>query len=629
MDDKELGEKKEELFKPYVIKCEDITRELKNASKVHKTGIHQIDFDIISFVTYIKTNEHQTSTSDWTEVDGEILKKFKDEKFLVLNDLDIKQIYEVRIRPARGEDLKIDVVMTANKIFTRVSAIVKPTSELEYSPEIYSKLIENLNKKKVKLGLIVGIFDDNMRNDLKDLVLKLKENVHLKEDFKIRLCECVDPIQPINDKLIHHYKNKNEKVDEHGRVDYSNRDFLFTVVQAEIIMEYIKPKSGRGGRNCKGKFISIEDPTTEHLEETKFNISDKIEKKEDDNSIIWISKANGYVDYEGGTYDISDKLDVDEVSFKKTGSINAGADTDVKINVKEKDSMKDAIGSGVKVDVSEANIEGSVGDGAEVNGGIIKIGGQTHGNSRITADRAEINIHKGYVKAREVKITRLENGRVEAEIARISEAIGGEVRAKEIYIDTVKSHSIFKASKLIDIKKITGDDNKFIVDPLALSTDAHLIENIKTAISHLKNDVKILEKKYEQKTKDIQGTLRAAEIVKNKIAKSKAEGSKPEVSDIMKLRQYQSMINELKTTKEQVIEKNEKMKNLQVDLDKIQSAIFDARVINNDTWNGFNTIKFILVNPDREIEHTPRGYEREIKLIFDEDANEFKIEAES
>ena len=619
----------EELFTPYVIKCEDIVKEIRNASKVHRVPRNEIDFDIISFVTYIRTTEHQKKESEWTEVDGEILKKFKDEKFLVLSDLDIKQIYEIRIRPINTDELKLDIVITANKIFTRVSAIIKASSNLEYSPELYSKLVENLNKKKIKIGILVGLFDDNMRNNLKDLILKLKEEVDLKEDFRVKICECIDPIKPIDDVLVYHYKNKNEKVDEHGRVDYANRDFLFTVVQAELLMEYIKPKLGRGGRNCKGKFIPVEEPKTEYLDDLKFNITDKMEKKEDDDSIVWISKANGYVDFEGGTYDISDKLDVDEVSFKKTGSINAGEDTDIKINVKEKGDMSDAIGSGVKVTVAEANIEGSVGDGAEVNGGIIKVGGQTHGNSIITADKAEINIHKGFVKAKDVKITRLENGRVEGEIVRISEAIGGEVRAKEIYIDTVKSHSVFKASRLIDIKKIVGDDNKFIVDPLALSTDANLIGNIKTAIGHLKKDIEMLAKKYALKTKDIQTTLKAAEIVKKRIAQSKAEGSKPEIGDIMKLKQYQSMITELKSTKGQVTQKEEKLNKLQSDLDKIQEAIFDARIINNDSWNGFNSIKFELVNPDRVIEHIPRGYEREIRLIYDEDSDDFKIETES
>ena len=138
----------EELFTPYVIKCEDIVKEIRNASKVHRVPRNEIDFDIISFVTYIRTTEHQKQEGEWTEVDGEILKKFKDEKFLVLSDLDVKQIYEIRIRPVNPEECKIDIVITANKIFTRVSAIIKVSSNLEYSPELYSKLVENLNKKK-------------------------------------------------------------------------------------------------------------------------------------------------------------------------------------------------------------------------------------------------------------------------------------------------------------------------------------------------------------------------------------------------------------------------------------------------------------------------------------------------
>jgi len=622
-----MGKKEPQAFKPYVIKCDNVSKELKTAAKSHKLNVSQLDFDILSFTTYIKSDEYQ-GDEEWVEVDKDILKKLKDKDFLIQEDLEIRQVYEVRIKPLEEESKdELDLLITGNKAFTRVSIVIKGTSVLDYSQELFSGLVELFNKKKLRLGLLVGIFDDCMRNDLKDLVLKLKEEMSLKDDFKVRLCECIDPIPSIDDNLIFHYKNKGHKEDEKGRVDHSQRDFLFPVTENELLIEYVKPKEGKAGRNCKGQYVGVEEPTDDHAKDLKFSIDQKtIKRSEDKNAIIYLAMKNGYIDFKNNTFEVAENLDVDEISFKKTGSISAGKETNVKINVKENDSMKDAIGSGVKVDVAEANIEGSVGDGAEIRGGSVKIGGQTHKSSIIDVEQAEINVHKGYVKAKDVKISRLENGKVEAEVVRISEVIGGEVRAKEIYVDTVKSHAFLNASKLISINAITGDDNRFIVDPLALSESADLITNIKQAIENLHKDIEAQEKQFKKFKEELVILSRTAQLLTGRIMQAKEEGRKPEIGDMIRLKEFKAKNSEIKTLQDAITNKKAKLKKFEKDLAKLQEAIFDARIVNTGTWSGFNTIKFRLVNPDREIEYSPRGFEREIFLV--EDGDDFKIESE-
>ena len=49
----------------------------------------------------------------------------------------------------------------------------------------------------------------------------------------------------------------------------------------------------------------------------------------------------GYVSEENGVYDIKEKLEVDAVNLKTTGSIDAGLDNDITINVTESDVMKE------------------------------------------------------------------------------------------------------------------------------------------------------------------------------------------------------------------------------------------------------------------------------------------------
>lgn len=608
-----MGKKEEEIFKPYVIKCENVSKELKKASKQNKVPLSQVDFDILSFSTYIKTTDKQEE-EEWTEADKEIMKKFQNEKFLLLDDLRIMQIYQIRVRPAKPEKDKLDIVLTGNKIFTKVSVIFKNSSQIEYTPELFTYLVDFLNKKKVRFGLLIGIFDETMRSDLKELVSKIKEEKELKEDFKVSLCKCIDPIQPIDDSISHHYKEKVKKEDEHGRVDHSQRDFVYPVSNGEVLIEYTKPKSGRPGRNCKGEHVPVDEPNQKHLDELKFSHTAYIEKIENDESILFIAKKNGYVDVDGSSYDIKEDLEVNEINFKETGSIDAGADSDIKINVKESDSMKDAIGSGVKVNVSEANVEGNVGEGAEIRGGNIKIGGQTHLSSIIDAENVEVNIHKGFAKGKTVKITRLEGGKVEGEVVRVSEAGGGEIRAKEIYIDTLKSHTTLKASRLIHLNKVKGDENKLIIDPLALSNDENLIKNIINSIDRLSSDVEKANKDLAKKSEDAHTMKRAADIVKSRISQAKSSGKKPEIGDVMKIREYNSMIQDLKHLQEQVKEKNDRIEKFKSDLAKIDAAVLDAKIINVESWDGFNNVKFVLVSSNQEIDYSPRGMEKEIYL---------------
>lgn len=622
-----MGKKESEAFKPYVIKCDNISKELKTASKNSKIPLNLLEFDILSFTTYIKSEDYKTD-EEWVEVDKDILKKLSDKEFLIKQDLEIRQVYEVRIRQLEERDKEeLDLMMTANKAFTRVSIVIKGSSKVEYSADLYKDLTASFNKKKLRLGLLIGVFDDCMTNDLKDLVLKLKEEIELREDFKVRLSECIDPIPAVNDNLIFHYKERAHKEDDKGRVDHSQRDFLFPTTENELIIEYVKPKEGRAGRNCKGEYVAVDEPKEEYVKQLTFNINQSnIKKVEDKNSILYLSKKNGFVDFKNSTYDISDNLEVDEVSFKKTGSISAGKETNVKINVKEKDSMKDAIGSGVKVDVAEANIEGSVGEGAEIRGGTVKVGGQTHQSSKIDVEKAEINVHRGYLKAKEVKITRLENGKVEGEIVRISEVMGGEVRAKEIYVDNVKSHAFLNASKLISINHITGDDNRFVVDPLAVAGEGDLISDLKNVIESTTKDITALEKQFEKYKEESLSLSRTAQVLTARIMQAKEQGKKPEIADMIRLKEFKAKNEEVKSLKEQITTKKEKIVKFQADLDKLQAAIFDAKIVNHSGWNGYNTVKFRLVNPDREIDYVPRGFEREIYLVQDGDT--FKIESE-
>lgn len=99
-------------------------------------------------------------------------------------------------------------------------------------------------------------------------------------------------------------------------------------------------------------------------------------------------------------FDIKDELDVNEITFKTTGSVDTGLDTNVTLNVKENDLTKDAVGTGMTVEANEINVEGNVAANAVVKANKVTIGGQTHAKAVIEAKEAKIAVHIGSFEGR-------------------------------------------------------------------------------------------------------------------------------------------------------------------------------------------------------------------------------------
>ena len=108
--------------------------------------------------------------------------------------------------------------------------------------------------------------------------------------------------------------------------------FIQSVKKDELLIEYIKPKEGKAGRNCRGEFMKPEDPLVEN--EPTFNINDTVVKIENDSNIEYKANENGYIVFEENTYFIKTDVDLGEISFKTTGSISTGLDSDVSIKCK-------------------------------------------------------------------------------------------------------------------------------------------------------------------------------------------------------------------------------------------------------------------------------------------------------
>jgi len=612
-------------IKPIVVRTPNVAKELLQASVNYKVPVSTLDFHLLDTQTFAKTAV-EGSSEDWIELSADEMKDLKEDLFLNPK-FELKQTHEIEIfsitEPHPLDTLEMSI--GGNTTLCKIYLTIKAGSVAHYYETFKEDLIHLINKKKLRANLMIGLFDSVMLPNIGDLLAKVRIQGSFTFDTQERylIAQGYEPVETVNDKLILHYEAKRQNQDEHGRIDYSKRGYVMSAVENELLIEYIKPKKGENGRNCRGEFITPKEPIIKH--EPTFTVGEKIAVIDNPSNVEYRAKAGGYVTFEGGMYDIRTEVEVTEISFKTTGSIDTQLDADVSINVKEKDVLKDAIGMGMEVTVNVINIDGNVGPNAKVTAKKATVEGQVHQSAVITADDLTINIHKGTAYGKEIHITRLEHGIVEGEKVTVTQATGGKIRAKEIVIEMLGSHVKMTASRLIEIKQFQGGENQFIIDPMInesaekLSERSGKMEQVKDAIRDIQKELSGYEQTWRENAAGM-------EELKKKLAHYKSNGIKMPTAFVQKYQQNQlfkgkleALRNELKTKEDQYAWLSEKHTAL-------QNEIFEARIVNHDRWRNHNEIIFKLIDPPIEVFYVPpHNADEKILGLYEDEEGEFSI----
>ena len=594
--------------RPTIIRAQNVAKEIFRIAKSYEMDPELLDFHLLDVQTYTRMVTEDIKETEWEEMAVEEAQSFDDEELLLNPHFQIKQTYEIEVfskKPAKDDPYSnFKTAVGANATKCKVYLSIAQGSRVEYNPRFEHDFIDMINRKKIRAGILVYMFD-SMVEDLASKIsahVRIAEKVEFEQSETHLIAEGYEPTATINDALILHYE-KNKEVQENERIDYASRGFIQSVREGDLLIEYVKAKMGKPGRNCRGEYLEPKEPVIAN--EPKFNVSENIRVEEDEDSIKYYATENGYIAFENNTYMIKKEVDVEAISFKTTGSIESGVDSDVNIIVKEADAIKDAVGPGMTVEVSEIEIDGNVGSNAKVIAQKASIGGQTHKTATITADNLDINVHKGSAYGKHIHITRLEHGSVEGEYVDIAQAIGGNIRAKEVELEICASHVKVTASKKIEIKKLLGSENSFTIDPLLSRDIQNSVENNEEQIKELEQDIRELKKEIEKYTNLIKsGTKSFLEIKKRLLHYQKNKVKMPE-SFVKKYKQFQNMQQRLKELKDEFTQKQEKLNLLTTRTASFQDNILDARVINHGKWIGYNEIKFKLVDPPVELVYKP------------------------
>jgi hypothetical protein len=618
-DDKLSGEN---IFDKRVVETEEIVGELKKIAISYGIAVEKLDFKILSYDTFYKLDESST----WEPVNDENREKLSSKEILVNPELVIKQTYqiEVYIKKANNRDL-FTIKLGANKSKSKVTAVVKKQDEINYSSSLPSVLEAEINKKKAKFGFFIGIFEADLRKGIKEVIAKIKADNALKSDVRIDVCECLIPYPTVNDALIYHYKESENPENIKGKVDHSKRGFVKAVNEGDVIVEYIKPRKGTSGRSCKGAFITVDEPVSETNNTKTFELGEFVSMSDEKNSIKYIAKKSGYVIEEGNKLDIGENMQMGGLSFKTTGSIEAGTDKNVKLELKEPDPMKDAIGAGIEVEVEELDVEGNVAKSVVIKAKNVNIKGQTHGTSTIEASKASITVHKGEVHADEVEVDRLEGGKIYADSVKVKQMIGGEIIAKHIHIDILGSNATLVASDLIEIIELKGSENKFTIDPSQIKSYEKIFKESMDMINEINDEIDILSAKTKKNKSVITANKSSIDVIKKALQEDQRAKRSPNPAFLNQYKEYSHMVKEYNANVGMINEKKKMVDEMKLEIEDVEQAVYKAKIICHSIWQGHNEIRFIIKSQRSEEYYATRDGEIAKEFMLEADGFQHKI----
>jgi len=604
--DKIEGNNPDASSESIILETTNVVKELKNISIANHIKLSELSFKLLKVTTFFSDDKTENNQAGEEE-----MKLFLDDAFLLNPNLKITQHYRVEIFKSSDNPPPLHlptITLSANKNLTKVVVMVAKSNDVQYSSKLEESMIEDIQIKKIRAGVLLGIRDHNMYKEVKKIVAMIRVNGIIDQDISFVACQGIDDMPSINDDLIYHYKKKLSPKNSDGKVDYSKRGFVSAVEKDECLIEYIKPQMGTPGRNCRGTFIPVKEPLKTN--DIPIGISANIAKKESETSVKYVANRGGYVNVEKGMYDIQDQMEINEISFRSTGSIDAKVTSNIKINIKEKDVLKDAIGAGMSVETSELVVQGNIGSGAKIKAKLVEIGGQTHQSAFIEADKITIAVHRGEAIGQEITIDRLEGGKVIGDKILIKQMIGGEVIGKTVKVDILMSNARITASEIIEIGDIKGSNNKLLIDPSVTKEFNQLIEEIKRKLEKLEEELKAYPRQLSTKKEMIDKNKPMAEMVKAKILELRQSGVEPPITLYAKIKDFQEKVIEYNALLQEFKDKKETSHELQNELSDVQMKVFTAKVISHSVWKEYNEVRFHLMNPPKDITYSPK--EREI-----------------
>ncbi len=588
--------KEGKLFETVEFETEDVSKTLNEFAKRYNLDPKNIDFKINSVAT-VAFNDADKSLAIFNTMRGEPIahELFLDEKIKIYQKLSIS------IKELEDQPVKLDISLSADKLFTKIIATLKKESRIVYYPNLDRFIYDEINKRLVKHKILIGIFEDGFKKQIDVFAKNIRDGGKLEEDYKFTVAETTDFIPSEDDKITFYFEEKR-KIDEE-KPDFYNRGYIVDVSEGEILAEYRKPKMGRSGRDVRGQFIKVKEPKSSNFPE--FKVTQNIRVEDTPSLIRYIAAKQGYVVFDGETLDVQEELVVQEISFRNTGSIVVDQEKDITLDITESNPIVDAIGSNMTAKAHEVIVRGSMGDNSAIYADKAEVYGLTHATSKVFAKSASIATHRGYLEAKDVKIDRLEGGEIVADVVHIGHASSGKIRAKKIYITNLGSNCHITASSLIDISVILGSDNKFIFEPGATPWEMEMFQKAVKKEAELTKSYNEKHDEFKKMIKLVEDNKASAIKIKQQIDEDSRKGFTPREAFVLKYAQFTKMIENAKLLKSEYDVLKSEIENIRHEVATFEDKLLDARLVNHGIWRNFQTVIFKAHGGKKEYKYIP------------------------
>lgn len=497
-------------MKPKKIKTKNILFSLERYAKDNLVSLDSVDFKILEIESQIKTIHEK----EFFHFNENVQAHYDSNEKFVNEHVEFKQIYIIEMFQQLDFEIKLNYKVEYNEFKTKANIIVSSDSIIPSTnykiKDLYLLIVSEFNKIKAKEGILLNLFDEAYNHQLKAFTKHFIDG-KFNKTIKLPLFRGIDPSITKKSQLINHYENKKN-------------EFGISEVEAnEIIIEFVKPRFGQNGLNAFGNIVDAA-AFSNTKDVTKDIDPETIKIKEDENKKFYIAKVKGFVNIVDDRLCIDNKIKMQKLT-RVQEQLADNENNKIEVVLKEHDVTKDGIGEGVELTSETIHVEGFVGANSHLNATNLYIDGATHQASRQSAKFAKINRHKGNLRCHKAEIKLLEGGVVHATNVHIDACIGGTIYAKHVTIKQVKKNVKIYASDSINIELVSGEENLFEINPLAIPILEKKIEYINSDIEDLKFDLEEANKHNLQNIPHIEHKIELLKEAKNNIYKSVFEAS--------------------------------------------------------------------------------------------------------
>lgn len=596
-------------FTPVTRVSRNVVKTLRDFAFERKIELGSLEFQLLSYETLIKRSG---------ETIYEVLEKTQPlcEDELLDPLLEIIQEYTIKIMSKEEYKPVSNIILglAADKHKVKAVATLMPGSVLVKHKGVLKDLRDAIWKKKLIAGLLIDFFEPNLAEQLKKIVTLLPLDKPISKELKFSVGSAIAVEPPIDAKLILDYE-----------VVQKTKTFIDGMQIGEKVLTYLKPKPGKDGRGCDGAYIHVREP---RIISQRPEIDATIQEQENENAIEYFTAIDGYVVCNGNNFSISKKLILQNANFKSTGLIDTGEDKDIAVHIGDGGKKSDdAISNGVKIDVRELSVNGSVGSNVNINATDLNIAEQTHRKSKIEVSNvANIRLHKGDLSAKEANIEILEAGKVTAqESISIGQMLGGEAIAPIVRVDEVLSNCTIIASELIEIKNIRGTGVKLIIDPQNI--EAHH-KKIEVNIEKIKALNAAIHLKKDQLAKDIKEHQAGADRNKKfqlKVLQAQKAAQEPMKQDLIRLRQYKKAAEDLKNREAEIQTQLQEVESCELEQERYYKQDLHAQIIHHGEYDGHTQVVFVNPKTQEKIVATPTGRRENISAVIGSKGREIRF----